>query len=326
MNRSLLTRILFATDFSEDAARAQEYAMYLATAWDATLDVLHVLEAPAWLNADAAAMVVVEQARKNAADRLELVRAHLARSGIASTIRQVLGNPTEHICLAARVGDADLVVLGVQGRTNLMYELIGSTADRVVKDGPCPVLTVPGLREEAGKPSMASRQLPIRHILAPLDFSSSSLDAVEYASHLAKGLDAAMTLMHVLEPICYDLDCGLGMIEEETRKRDCWTRQLTELKEAVTSFGLQAHFEISGGMPSDAILACALRHQSDLVVMGTHGRRGPSDSRFGSVAEAVLRRATCPILTVKTPKFAPGHRRVTPPMMGITENYKGVEP
>ncbi|MGZ8394767.1 MAG: universal stress protein [Nitrospira sp.] len=319
MDNPLLTRILFATDFSDDAAHAQEYAMYLATACGATLDVLHVLEAPAWLNVEAAAIVVVEQARKDAADRLELVRDHLAGCGIPSTIRQVLGNPTEHICLAARASGADLVVLGVQGRTNLVFGLIGSTAERVVKDGPCPVLTVPGLREEAGKPSMASGRLPIRHILAPLDFSSSSLDAVEYASHLAKGLDAAVTLMHVLEPVCYDLDCGLGMIEEETPKRDRWTRQLTELKEAVTSFGLQADFEISGGIPSDAILACALRHQSDLVVMGTHGRRGLSESRFGSVAEAVLRRATCPILTVRTPKFPPGHRRVTKHMMGVTE-------
>ena len=76
---------------------------------------------------------------------------------------------------------------------------------------------------------MASRQVPIRHILAPLDFSSSSLDAVEYAIHLAKGLDATVTLMHVLEPVCYDLDCGLGMIEGEAGKRDHWTRELTEL-------------------------------------------------------------------------------------------------
>jgi hypothetical protein len=50
-------------------------------------------------------------------------------------------------------------------------------------------------------------------------------------------------------------------------------------------------------------------------VMGTHGRRGLSQKRFGSIAEAVLRRATCPVLTVKTPKFAPGHRRVVPQTM-----------
>ena len=181
MPTPLITRILFATDFSDDAARAQEYAMYLATAWDAKVDVLHVIEAPAWLNADAATVAVVEQVRIAAARRLEQVRDHMVRSGISAKVRQVLGNPHEHICLATKDNGVDLVVLGVQGRTNLLYGLIGSTAERVVKDGPCPVLTVPGLLEEVGKPSMASRQVPVRHILAPLDFSSSSLDAVECA-------------------------------------------------------------------------------------------------------------------------------------------------
>jgi nucleotide-binding universal stress UspA family protein len=121
--------------------------------------------------------------------------------------------------------------------------------------------------------------------------------------------------MHVLEPICYDLDYSLGLIEHEVRKRDHWKSQLTELSDLVKSFGLPADFQISGGVPSDAILAGALRGRSDLIVMGTHGRRGLSQKRFGSVAEAVLRRATCPVLTVKTPKFAPGHRRVVPQAM-----------
>ena len=322
MTTPLTTRILFATDFSDDAARAQEYAMYLATAWDAKVDVLHVIEAPAWLSADAAAVVVVEQARADVVRRLELVLDQMTRSGISATIRQVLGNPNEHIRFAVRDNGADLVVLGTQGRTNLLYGLLGSTAERVVRDGPCPVLAVPGLREEPGKPSAAT-QLPIRHILTALDFSSPSLDAVEYAIHLAKGLGADLTLMHVLEPICYDLDCGLGMIEHETRKRDHWTRQLTELRDLVTTFGLPADFEISGGIPSDAILACALRRGSDLIVMGTQGHRSMAERRFGSVAEAVLRRATCPILTVKQPKFATGHRRVLPQVIRETD-IKGV--
>jgi nucleotide-binding universal stress UspA family protein len=320
MTTPLTTRILFATDFSDDAARAQEYAMYLATVWDAKVDVLHVIEAPAWLNADAATVAVVEQARKDAAQRLEQEYDHMARSGISATVRQALGNPAEQIGLAARDNGADLVVLGVQGRTNLLYGLIGSTVERFVKDGPCPVLAVPGIRDEVGKPMNANLQVPIRNILAPVDFSSPSLNAVEYAIQLANGLGCKLTLMHVLEPVCYDLDCGLGMIEHEVRKRDHWNRQLTELTDLVTSVGLPADFEISVGIPSDAILACALRHRSDLIVMGTHGRRGVSQRRFGSVADAVLRRATCPILTVKQPKFAPGHRRVVPQVMEETES------
>ena len=313
MNPQLMTRILFATDFSECSGRAQEYAMYLATAWDAKVEVLHVIEGPIWLKGNAVAHSLVEQVQQEASRRLDLVQDQMVRSGIAGSVRQVVGIPSEQINLAARESGADLVVLGTQGQTNLLYGLVGSTAERVIKEGPCPVLAVPGLGNEAAKPVTATpSSIPVRHILAPVDFSSPSLDSLEYAIQLANGLGAKVTLVHVLEPVYYDLDRGLGSIEHEARKRHHWTKQLTELRDLVKAFGLPAEFEISGGIPSDSILSCALRVGCDLIVMGTHGRRGLSRLRFGSVAEAVLRRAACPVLTVKTPKFAPGHPRLVP--------------
>lgn len=315
MNMPLMTRILLATDFSDDAVCAQEYAVYLAGIWGAALEVLHVIEGPHWLSAETEDLAAVAQARAEAARKLERVRDDLATGGISAKVRLVLGNPTEHICLAARDNVAELVVLGIQGLKTSLYGLIGDTAERVVRECPCPVFSVPGL-------PATGRRLSIRHVLAPLDFSSPSLDAVEYAIQLAKGLGATLTLMHVLEPVGYDLDCGLGLIEQEARKRDYWNRQLAELQEVIMSFGIRTDLEISGGLPSDAILACALRHHSDLIVMGTHGRRGVSGERFGSVADAVLRRAICPVVTVKTPKFAPGYRRVLPETIGLSESRR----
>lgn len=316
MNTQLVTRILFATDLSDCAARAQAYATYLATAWEAKIDVLHVIEGPKWLTTNVATLSLDEEVRKEAATRLDEVQGQMARSGITVSVRQVIGIPNEQIDLVARENGVDLVVLATQGRENLLYGLIGSTAERVIKGSPCPVLAVPGYREGAHTlATEAPLQIPVQHILAPVDFSSPSLDALEYAIQLANRLGAKITLMHVLEPICFDLDRSLGSIEHEVRKRDHWRSRLTELSDLVKSFGLPADFQISGGVPSDAILAGALRGRPDLIVMGTHGRRGLSQKRFGSVAEAVLRRATCPVLTVKTPKFAPGHRRVVPQAM-----------
>lgn len=290
--------------------------MYLATAWDAKVDVLHVMEGSGWFRANSAALPVIEQVRKETAQRLDVVHHQMKRSGIAASVRELAGIPSEQITLAARESGADLIVLGAQGRTNLLYGLVGSTAERVIKDGPCPVLAVPGLGDEAAKPiAAASPSLPVRHILAPVDFSSPSLDSLEYAIQLANGLGAKVTLVHVLEPVYYDLECGLGPIEHEVRKRDHWQEQLAALRDLVTSFGLAAEYEISGGIPSESILSSSLRTGCDLIVMGTHGRRGLSRLRFGSVAEAVLRRAMCPVLTVKTPKFAPGHQRLVPQTM-----------
>jgi len=313
MTRQLMTRILFPTDFSDGSGRAQEYAMYLATVWDAKMDVVHVIEGPDWLNSNAGALPAIEHIRMETARRLDLVHDQMARSGIAASMRELTGIPSEQIILAARENGADLIVLGTQGRTNLLYGLVGSTAERVSKEGPCPVHAVPGLGNEAANPVTATpTSIPVRHILAPVDFSSPSLDSLEYAIQLVNGLGAKMTLVHVLEPVYYDLECGLGPIEHEARKRDHWEQQLTILRDLVKSSGLTAEYEISGGIPSESILGCSLRAGCDLIVMGTHGRRGLSRLRFGSVAEAVLRRATCPVLIVKTPKFAPGHPRLVP--------------
>lgn len=312
MTPPLFKRILFATDFSEAACRAQEYAIHLAGAWKAELEVVHVIEAPRKVSAWTESFAKMGRARTAAARQLEEVRDDLVRRGTPARVRLLLGDPGEHIGQAAREKEMDLIVLGAQGRHNLLYGLIGATAERLVREGPCPVLIVPGAPKEAVESLPSDSPAVIRRILAPVDFSTPSLDAVEYAIHLAQGVGAAVTLIHVLEPAYYDLDCGLGMIEEESLKRDHWNRQLMDLRDVVVAFGIPADVEISGGLPSDTILACALRHQTDLIVMGTHGRRGMSPERCGSVAEAVLRRATCPVLTVKTVRFEPGHRRVVP--------------
>jgi nucleotide-binding universal stress UspA family protein len=312
MTTPLFKHILLATDFSADARRAQDFAIGLAKVWEAELDILHVIEPKRAAGEDAESFALAGRSRSDAARQLEAVRDDMARRGISARPRLLLGNPVEHIHQVAREQDIDLVVLGLQGRNNLAYGLIGSTAERLVHDGPCPILAVPGLRKDALDPLPADTPAVISRILAPLDFSAPSMDAVEYAVHLTKKAGATLTLVHVLEPNSYDLDCGLGVIEDEGSKRDYWDRQLMDLREVVSADGIPVDVEISGGLPADAILACALRCQADLIVMGTHGRRGRSPERFGSVAEAVLRRATSPVLTVKTARFKPDHRRVVP--------------
>jgi nucleotide-binding universal stress UspA family protein len=82
------------------------------------------------------------------------------------------------------------------------------------------------------------------------------------------------------------------------------------LAQAIRLEGIIVHHAVRGGTPADSLLRTMSETPCDLVVMGTHGRRGLSHLVNGSVAEAVLRRAPCPVLTVKSPKFAPGHRRI----------------
>ncbi len=311
MNIQLTTRILFATDFSDGAARAQEYATSLALAWDAGLDLLHVLEGPAWMPSHTASSSSLEQIHEDVTPQLDEMQKQIARRGVAATVRQVRGIPSEQINQIAKDRGIDLVVLGTEGRTGRDYRLPGRTAERVTKTAPCPVLAVPSLREGAVRHVTAVESpILIQHILTPVDFSSPSLASLEYAIQFANRVGAKLTLLHVLEPVFHDLGLGLGQIEQEPVKRAHWEAHLSELATFVRSFGLPADSVVCGGIPSHSILACALQRQCDLIVMGTHGRRGLSNGRFGSVAEAVLRQTMCPVLTIRTPKFSPGHRRV----------------
>jgi nucleotide-binding universal stress UspA family protein len=133
---------------------------------------------------------------------------------------------------------------------------------------------------------------------------------------MANHFGSALTLLHVIEPIYYDLELGLGKIEQECVKREHWRSRLSEIADMVKSFGLAAEAKVRGGVPAESIIAGAKEQGCDLIVMGTHGGRGVSRLGYGSVAEAVLRQALCPGLTVKSPKFAPGHRRVLPQAVG----------
>ena len=314
MKTTLVRKILSATDFSESALKAQDYAVFLAQAYEAKLQVVHVSERPLWFRPSAPASLHLEQAREEAALQLVQLEKHLVESGLAGAqCRLVLGIPSEQINAQAREMAADLVVVGTHGRTGLDHILLGSTAERVVKGAPCPVVVARIARSRSPEVGAGSDPVPsIQRIVAPLDFSSPSLDAAEYAIQTADHFGAAITLLHVLEPVYYDLELGFGKIEQVSRTRQHWQDRLGELAGLARSFGLAAEAQVRGGVPADSIVACAEDQGADLIVMGTHGRRGWSRLRFGSVAEAVLRHAPCSVLAVKTPKFEPGHRRVLP--------------
>lgn len=187
------------------------------------------------------------------------------------------------------------------------YQEAGSTTP------PCPVLTVLLPGERAGVQPVLQSPRVVQRILTPVDFSTPSLESLEYAVELAQKLDARLALVHVVEPGYQELSKAMLGEKDQTDATRVWNdNRLRDLVSMIISFGLPGDALIRGGVPSDAILACAQEQGSDLIVMGTHGRRGLSRLRFGSVAETVLRLASCPVLTVTGPKFALDHRRVVP--------------
>ena len=138
--------------------------------------------------------------------------------------------------------------------------------------------------------------LPLATILYPTDFSEQSEFAFRLACALARDYKARLVLLHVLPPpmVIY----AGGPVPAET-----WPT-IDEAKERLHHLEGQAHrvrveSQVMEGDPVDMILRAAEETNSDVIVMGTHGRTALSRLLLGSVAESVLRKAPCPVLTAK---------------------------
>ena len=312
----MITRILFATDFSRWAQRAEDYACALACSWRASLTVLSVAEFPPGHNPD---YLVNQQyladLLKHASAQLVDLKGRAEGRGIAVTTRVATGIPSEEVISAAREEDSDLIVVGTRGKTGLAHILLGSTAERVIRGAPCPVLSVRTDSADLEDERVLARPVRLERILVPVDFSDCSLDALEYAVVVAQQAKASLMLLHVLEPVSYGLDFTLSHVRTREHVRESWTKRLKELTSSHQHSHVAMEFQLRGGLPADSILDSAQTLPCDLIVMGTHGRRGISHALSGSVAEGVLRKSHCPVIAVRSPKFGPGHRRVIPTEM-----------
>ena len=309
----MIARILFATDFSRWARRAEDYACALACSWRASLTVLSIAEFPPGLNPDYPVnQVYLGELLKHASSQLVDLKGRAERRGIAVTTRVATGIPSEEVITAARAEDSDLIVVGTRGKTGLAHVLLGSTAERVIRGAPCPVMTVRMEPADAEGDSAISRPVTLERILVPVDFSDCSLDALEYAVVVAQQAKASLMLLHVLEPVSYGLDFSFVHIGTREQERERWTKRMEELISSHQHSHVPMESRLRGGTPADSILDSAQTLPCDLIVMGTHGRRGISHTVSGSIAEAVLRKARCPVLAVRSPKFGPGHSRESP--------------
>jgi nucleotide-binding universal stress UspA family protein len=139
--------------------------------------------------------------------------------------------------------------------------------------------------------------LPIRIIVHPTDFSENSNAAFEMACALANDYRASLYVVHVEPPS--PVFAELGAIPPTFVDREALERQLDAIQSRNPAVKITRL--LLGGDEATEILAFAERAHADLIVMGTHGRTGLGRLFMGSVAEEVLRRAPCPVLTIKNP-------------------------
>jgi nucleotide-binding universal stress UspA family protein len=297
-------RILCAIDFSATSAHVVDQAAAIAGWYRARILALHVyspLVAPIpTLPPPDERVPQTEIERMQQTTRACFEAA--ANAGLQVDVAVDIGRPAVEILNRATTLPADLIVIGTHGASGLEHFLLGSVAEKVIRKAACPVLTVPPR-------AYTTSVLPFKRVLCAIDFSNPSLTALQYAASIANESAAMLTLLHVIEwpwiespmPAYEDLPHEQAAALAEFR-RYLETTARTRLKTLVPEArqGRPANDSaIRHGRPYVEILRVAEETRADLIVIGVHGRNVVDMALFGSTTNQVVRRATCPVLTLK---------------------------
>jgi nucleotide-binding universal stress UspA family protein len=300
-----IQKILCPIDFSEFSRHAFDRAVAVAHGFDASVTALYVVPTPPGPIVPYVAPVNLEPLMLRDVDRERIVREMTQFLAVDGTTRvpvacTVVEAPSIHreILVQADQLPADLIVMGSHGRSGFERLLLGSVTEKVLRSARAPVLT-------AGRTGdvIPTGQAPFKRILCAIDFSDCSVAALAYAGALAERAHAALAALYVVEwtPLGYDplvgppTDLAGYRASAEAIGRDrlhAAVAKAAETPEAVDEF-------VTSGKSHHEILRVAEKWQSDLIVLGVHGRNPIDRMVFGSTAEPVVRRATCPVLTVR---------------------------
>lgn len=268
--------VLYATDFSENSDTALNWAITIAKAHGALLSVLHV--GP-----------VTSIANLPLGIRKESIEAQIRDAGVEVTTQWQAGRPWEVI--SAEAQEHDLVVIGARGHTPFQHLPLGSTADRVMRMAPAPVLIVhPKDRRFDHMPSNA---------VVAIDFSKSasfSLDAIVRVFAIPSGDKLNITLVHAWQPLV-----AYGVIPKPNTyvgTEEQATEILERLAAKVRTQSINVTPVVRQGSPATVIEEETEAIDAEFIAMGTRGYSGLARFMLGSVAERVVHRVRCPVLSI----------------------------
>ncbi len=155
-----------------------------------------------------------------------------------------------------------------------------------------------------GRGTLGAVTVQIRRILVPLDFSESTSPLLEWAAHLASQHGSSVVLLHA-----YHLPVEFQQLEGAYLPPEFWANVKREAEDSLARFakelsgqGISVQMAVCEGYAATAIIEEATRRDVDLIVIGTHGLSGIKHLLLGSIAERVVQKAPCPVLTVKSAK------------------------
>jgi nucleotide-binding universal stress UspA family protein len=288
-------RILCPLDFSEFSARAYRHAESLAQHYRAKLIAQHTVELWRYPSASFAATANLydeycKTLRGNGEEQLKEFVKNYTQSEVQPELIVEEGIAADSILSSAQEQKADLIVMGTHGLRGFDRLMLGSVTDRVMRRATCPVLAVRELPRDAaaaGEARHSSHRLD--RILACVDFSGDSEQALNYAFSAAAEYDAELTLLHVLEkvPSAAKTDEAIAEI----------TAQLDKLIPLERRKALKIKTAVRFGKPYQQIIQFAQEARIDLLTMGVRGRGALDIAVFGSTTYRVMQLGPCPVLT-----------------------------
>ena len=154
----------------------------------------------------------------------------------------------------------------------------------------------------------------IRHILTPVDFSETSLKALEHAIFMAKVFEAKLSLIHVLEVLNYANEMNIPLIDNELSS--VIRKRLDDLADSIhLNHGIiKPQVILNSGNIAETIVNTAEDIEADIILMGTHGASGWKEFLIGSNAYKVVTKASCPVLTIQKNGTKPSYRNIVLPI------------
>ncbi|HKR61599.1 MAG TPA: universal stress protein [Pyrinomonadaceae bacterium] len=279
-----MRRVLAATDFSTHSDRAIRRATLIAKQFSAELFLVNVVS-------QERSEAIVKAERTKSAKLLQTI-CHTIRSvdGLACQTIVKLGEAYQGILEAVEEVDAELTIVGPHRRQLLVDTFVGTTAERIIRFGVRPVLMANGLPANL-----------YRRVLLALDLSPCSTAAVRAVAQLGLDKQTNVTVVHAFS-VPSDTIISRGGITTREMDQD-FTDARERARQDLSSFLQEVGYKPAGivlraGSPAEAIRFSARMLEADLIVVGTHGRRGVDKLLWGSVAQEIAYVATCDVLTV----------------------------
>lgn len=293
-----IERIVVGTDFSPESEAAVQHALHIARLTGAAITLVHacpIVEPPSRSVAGPWSDLMQRQLAENR-QRLDALSASLTAQGVRVAHALVDDTADAAILDVAASASADLVVVGTHGFTGIKHLLLGSVAEKVLRHSASSVLIA---RRPGPEPALEELGHGYRRLLVATDFSDAAERALELATSLATD-GASIEVWHwwsspyggpLPDPAALrrEIEDGARATGDEllARHRDPRYRLSFHVAESQARDGIQQQLA-SGGY--------------DLVVLGSHGRRGLTRWLLGSVAEATARHAPCSVLVARGPK------------------------